>query len=93
MDNSQIINIFVITSISNIIVNLILQNNVIYSILVLLLSSTTFGLGVLCENKFNIVKKIKNFNLKKINQTLNEPLVEPNGRKLSVDSFSDSETE
>ncbi len=83
MENTQIINIFVITSLSNIIVNLILQNNVFYSVLVLLLSSATFALGVFCEFKFNIVKKIKNFNLKKINETLNE----------SMDESLDSETE
>ena len=83
MENIQIINIFVITSLSNIIVNLILQNNVIYSVLVLLLSSATFALGVFCESKFNIVKKIKNFNLKKINETLNE----------SMDESLDSESE
>ena len=83
MENIQIINIFVITSLSNIIVNLILQNNVIYSVLVLLLSSATFALGVFCESKFNIVKKIKNFNLKKINETLNE----------SMDENLDSESE
>jgi|TARA_B100000524_G_scaffold345156_1_gene243383 hypothetical protein len=76
MENSQITSIFLITSISNIIVSLILQNNIIYSTLVLLLSFTTFGLGVLCEYKFNIVKKIKNFNLKEINETLNKPLIE-----------------
>lgn len=86
MENTQIINMFVITSLSNIIVNLILQNNVIHYLLVLLLSSATFALGVFCESKFNIVKKIKNFNLKKINETLNEPLNEPFTKNKELDS-------
>ena len=91
MDNSQIINIFAITSVSNILVNFMLQNNLIYSIFILILVSGSFVLGIVSENKLNLVRKLRNFNIKKINETLNEPLAAANHTNVNSDSDSEDD--
>ena len=72
MDKTQLINTFILVSLSNIFVKLLLQNNVIYFILLLSLIIGCIILGIFSENKFNIIKKINNFDIKKISKTLND---------------------
>lgn len=88
MERSQLINTFALISISNIFVNILLQNSTIYLTLLLSLAFGCFILGIFSENKFNIIKKVRNFDLNKINNTLNDPITNTN---LGIDSESDSD--
>ena len=91
MDKTQLINTFAIVSFSNIIVNLLLQNNIIYLILILSLVLGCITLGIFSENKFNIIKKINNFDIKKITQTLNDPINNNSNIELNTTSDCDSD--
>lgn len=84
MDKTQLINTFILVSLSNIFVNLLLQNNVIYFILLLGLVLGSITLGIFSENKFNIIKKINNFDIKKISQTLNDTSVTTSNTELNT---------
>jgi hypothetical protein len=91
MDKTQLINTFILVSLSNIFVKLLLQNNVIYFILLLSLIIGCIILGIFSENKFNIIKKVNNFDIKKISQTLNDTSVTTSDTELNTTSNCESD--
>ena len=91
MDKTQLRNTFILVSLSNIFVNILLQNNVIYFILLLSLILGCITLGIFSENRFNIIKKINNFDIKKISQTLNDTSVTTSNTELNTTSNCDSD--
>jgi len=67
MEKDQVVQVFLITFASNLVVNYILSNNLFYFIITILMLFSSLYLGIVVENKYNIIYKISNISLNKIN--------------------------
>lgn len=56
-----------IALISNIIANILIQNYLINLLILIMALIISFYIGLFVESKFNVINKIKNFDIEKIN--------------------------
>tara|TARA_E500000178_G_C16934679_1_gene713423 strand:+ start:528 stop:791 length:264 start_codon:yes stop_codon:yes gene_type:complete len=72
MDNRQMLYVLGISMISNVIANILIQNNLITLLILIMALIISFYIGLFVESKFNVVNKIKNFDIEKINSLLSD---------------------
>ena len=72
MDNRQMLYVLGISMISNVIANILIQNNLINLLILIMALIISFYIGLFVESKFNVVNKIKNFDIEKINSLLSD---------------------
>ena len=94
MNNNKIdlVHIFLITSISNIVINHLLQNNFIYLFIANILLLASFFIGIICESRYDIVRKVGRVNFTKIKNLINYDSDEPEIKNSNdISSGSDDE--
>lgn len=67
MEKDQVVQVFLITFASNLVVNYILSNNLFYFLITILMLFSSLYLGIVVENKYNIIYKISNITCNRIN--------------------------
>jgi len=67
MEKDQVVQVFLITFASNLVVNYILSNNLLYFLITILMLFSSLYLGIVVENKYNIIYKISNISWNRIN--------------------------
>jgi hypothetical protein len=87
MEKDQVVQVFLITFASNLVVNYILSNNLFYFLITILMFLSSLYLGIVVENKYNIIYKISNISWNRINNIFEKEVTQ----KECVDSDSDEE--